>query len=652
MNHLIIGTAGHVDHGKTSLIKALTGFDCDTHKEEKERGITINPGFSHLDLPNGESIGIVDVPGHKDFIKNMVAGAHGIDIVVLVVAADSGIMPQTTEHVKIIEMLGVEKGIIALTKIDMVDEETLELAKLEIMEFLEGSKLEDAPIVSVSSVTGSGIEDLVSEITKVVENTEKKERSESFRLYVDRLFNVKGIGFVVTGTVINGAIQSGKDVYLLPGKGKKLRVKGIERHGNAVDKVFNGDRAAINLSGIKQGDFERGMILSGKEVDSTSMIDAGITLFENNISLGVWSNVIFYAGTFECMARMHLLDKDEIGDNESAIVQIHLEYPAILFNQDKFIIRNSSNDISLGGGTVLDVNPLHHKKRTEKLVNELQALKNASLSNAGVLDLAFIKLRKENKPMLLDDLSGSIERSTEEILEEIDHSERDNIRQYTADIGEILIDSQLDDEYKEKIIAELESWHKKYPVFRHGMDQKAFTGKFGFTANQAGQKFVYALLEKIRSEGLIKKYNDTWILSDHKVNIDKKMQDQIDWVEDEVSSFGMEKPMYPDLEAAALANGISGDKLKMILIHLSQQAKLYYNQSDVIHNNILDKCRKTLLNDIKDREKGINEKEFRELINGTKKLVQLLLTIFINEGVIKKDTFYIHITDLGKKTIN
>ena len=201
MRHLIIGTAGHVDHGKTELIKALTQIDCDTHKEEKERGITINLGFAHLSLPSGESVGIVDVPGHKDFIKTMVAGAFGVDIVFLVVAANSGIMPQTVEHLQIIELLGIKNGIVVITKTDLADDEMLELAQLEVDDFLQGSILENAPVVMVSSTSGEGIDNLTSEISKLIPKLKDKTSSDLFRMYVDRVFNVTGIGFVVTGTV-------------------------------------------------------------------------------------------------------------------------------------------------------------------------------------------------------------------------------------------------------------------------------------------------------------------------------------------------------------------------------------------------------------------------------------------------------------------
>ncbi len=363
MKHIIIGTAGHIDHGKTALIKAMTNIDCDTHKEEKIRGITINLGFSYLSLPNGESAGIIDVPGHKDFINTMVSGACGIDLVLLVIAADSGIMPQTVEHANIIKALGITKGIVALTKTDLVDDELIEMARYEISDFLDKTSIKDAEIIGVSSVTSSGIDKLINTIYKYIQEIEEKGSKGLFRMYIDRIFTVKGHGIVVTGSVLGGNIKIGQDIYLLPGINQKLRIRSIERHGQSVDGVIAGDRAAINLTGLKNEDFKRGMIISDRQLYETKLLDAAISLFETSPPLPLWSNIIFISGTFESQARMHLLDKENLNAGDEAIIQIHLSKPGILLNSDRFIIRNSSGDITLGGGYVIDAAPLHHKKR-------------------------------------------------------------------------------------------------------------------------------------------------------------------------------------------------------------------------------------------------------------------------------------------------
>jgi selenocysteine-specific elongation factor len=402
MKHLILGTAGHVDHGKTALIKALTGIDCDTHKEEKERGITINLGFAHLELTDEISIGIVDVPGHRDFIKTMVAGAYGIDFVLLVIASDSGIMPQTREHFNIIKMLGIRYGLVVINKADLVDDDTMELAKLEAMELLESSPLENAPVIAVSAVNGAGIETLKSELLKIAVVIPEKSYASGFRMYIDRIFNVKGIGIVVTGSVLEGGVSVSEDLHLLPGGHGKLKVKSIERHGRQVDKVTAGDRAALNLSGLKYDDFERGMILSSKLLQETNMLDAQVELFPGNIRIGTWSQQIFHTGTFTSKARVHLITKNELHSGEKAVAQIQLEKPAILLANDRFIIRNTSSDMTVGGGIILDPNPLHHRRRTEKLKNTMQNFAQIMSDQQNLGEIVRFELQKSNTPLSLD----------------------------------------------------------------------------------------------------------------------------------------------------------------------------------------------------------------------------------------------------------
>ncbi|MCB2220550.1 MAG: selenocysteine-specific translation elongation factor [Bacteroidetes bacterium] len=649
MKHLIIGTAGHVDHGKTALIKALTNFDCDTHKEEKERGITINLGFTHLDLPSGESVGIVDVPGHKDFIKTMVAGAYGIDIVLLVVAADSGIMPQTREHLQIIEMLGVQKGIVVLNKADLVDEEMLELAELEVVEFLEDTSLKNAPIIPVSSHTGSGIEKLVNEIEKLIPDIHEKEPTDRFRMYIDRIFNVKGIGFVVTGSVLEGQISQGGELYLLPGKAKKIKIRNIERHGETTDKVFVGDRAALNLAGLKFEDYSRGMVLCNKPLEETEMVDATCTLFDETTVLKIWSNVIFYTGTFECSARMHLLNKDELITGETAIVQIHLSRPAVLVNKDRFIIRNTSNDLTYGGGTIIDSKPLHHKRRTEKVITELTELVDATLNSDKLINLIKIELSKSNVPVYASVIAEMIHKSLEEIIFECEENKNKDVSVFRSKEKVILLRSERDRYYHDQVLEEIGQYHLKNPILDNGLETIDFYGKFGFGNNEAGKLYLELLMERIRQEGMIKKVENSWALMNHQVKIDSKTQSQLEWIEKMIRAVGMEKPMPSDIEEMAHSERINKERLKMMIKYLGKQGKLVFHDGDYIHRAIVDQCRKQLLEKIANKEDGINEKEFREMINGTKKLVQMLLGIFIEEGTVSKPTFYILITDKGKQ---
>jgi selenocysteine-specific elongation factor len=652
MKHLIIGTAGHVDHGKTALIKALTGIDCDTHKEEKARGITINLGFSHITLPDGQSFGIVDVPGHKDFIKTMVAGAYGIDIVLLVVAADSGIMPQTKEHLKIIEMLGVKQGIVVLNKMDLVDDEMLELAQLEIEELLEGTNLEGAPVIPVSSLSGKGIGQLVQKISEIVPNVHEREKKEHFRMYIDRIFNVKGIGFVVTGSVLEGEIEIGKEVYLLPGKNKKMKIRAIERHGVSVEKAYCGDRAALNLAGIKGEDFERGMVLSDKMIEETIMVDAVFNLFEANTQLSLWSNVVFYTGTFECAARMHLMDKDIVKSGETAIVQLHLSKPAILENKDKYIVRNSSNDLTLGGGTLIDVQPLHHKKRTQQLVQNLNDLVEAAINSDKIFNLIKIELKKENAPVYSEVIAKKIGKSENEITEGCSQGSDHSIFLVRRAGKTILLTTDMHEYYYQKVLEELDQWHRKNTILEEGFELPEFYGKLGFTKNDAAKQYLEKLLEILQTEGKIKKSGNSWALSNHIVKIDPRTQEQLAWLEQTLSYYGMENPLDSEVEEKAMANKIPKDRLKMMLKYLGRQKKIIYFEGDYLHHSVVDKCRRLLLTELKSKENGINEKDFRLLINGTKKIVQTLQGIFLEEGVISKRSFFIDITEKGKELIN
>ncbi len=649
MKHLIIGTAGHVDHGKTALIKALTDFDCDTHKEEKERGITINLGFTHLDLPSGESVGIVDVPGHKDFIKTMVAGAFGIDIVLLVVAADSGIMPQTREHLQIIEMLGIEQGIVVLNKADLVDEEMLELAELELTEFLEKTKLRNAPIIAVSALSGKGIDHLVVEIEKLIPKVKEKEIADRFRMYIDRIFNVKGIGFVVTGSVLEGEVKQGQDLFLLPGKAKKVKIRNIERHGVTTEKVFVGDRAALNLAGLKFEDYSRGMVLCNKPLEETEMIDATCTLFDETTVLQVWSNVVFYTGTFECAARMHMLNRDELVAGESAIVQIHLSKPAILVNKDRFIIRNSSNDLTYGGGTIIDTHPLHHKRRTEKVIKELEELVDATLNSDKLINLIKIELSKSNVPVFAKEVATNIHKPLDDVMTECSKNQAEEVKTLGEKDQMILLRTERDRYYYDQVLNEIDQYHQKNPILEEGLETIDFYGKFGFGNNEAGKIYLDSLMDRIHAEGLIRKAGNSWVLVDHKVNIDPKTQSQLDWLEHAILDVGMEKPLPSDIEEKAHRERINKDRLKMLLKYMGRQGRLVFFEGDYIHASIVNKCRKMLLEKIAVKEDGINEKEFREMINGTKKLVQMLLGIFIDEGLVVKPTFYILITDKGRE---
>jgi selenocysteine-specific elongation factor len=633
MKHLIIGTAGHIDHGKTSLIRMLTGIDCDTHKEEKERGITINLGFSYLNLPGGESVGIIDVPGHKDFINTMIGGACGIDLVMLVIAADSGIMPQTVEHMNIISALGIKKAVIALTKSDLVDEELIEMAEFEITDFLSKTPLKDAPIVRVSAVTGIGKEELIRTIGDAISGIEERETGKLFRMYIDRIFSVKGFGSVVTGSVMSGSLSSGQDVFLLPVSNQKLRVRSIERHGITVERVIAGDRAAINLIGLKREDFERGMILCDKPVESTQMIDAWVQLFDKDISLPIWSNIIFISGTFECQARLHLLNKDKVKGNEDAIAQIHLARPAVLMSKDKFIIRNSSEDKTLGGGYIIETSPLHHRKRTARLIDELTRLSTNILSNNSLKEMINAALKKEFRPFSSAEIAEKLNLKTEEIAAEIENQDA-GFKLYKSDVVSILVSNQYDNSFREKILKILTEHHTKNPLSAEGLELTELAGKLALNKINTGKTYLDLLLKQLQAENRLDSLSITWIIKGHKPNFDKKSLEEITWLEQEILNYGENKPVLSELEEKGSNRNIPKHKMKSYLTFLAGNGRIQFFGSDIIHSIILNKYRGLVLNRLAENENGVAIMEFKDTL-GTKRLRALLIQIFEAEKLIR-----------------
>jgi selenocysteine-specific elongation factor len=361
MRHIIVGTAGHIDHGKTALVKALTGIDTDRLKEEKERGITIDIGFAFLTL--GETrFGFVDVPGHERFIKNMLAGAHGIDLVLLVVAADESVMPQTREHFDICRLLRVKSGLIAITKVDLVDEEMLELVEAEVRDLVAGSFLDGAPIVRVSARTGEGIEALKAALANIAATVAEKRRDAVPRLPIDRVFTVRGFGTVVTGTLIAGQFAVGDEVDILPAQ-RRATIRGLQVHGQAVSVAVAGERTAMNLQGVAVEDLERGqVVVSSRRFVPTSRIDARLELLPTAPhAVQTRARLRLHVGTAEILARVVLLDRTELRPGESGLVQFRLESPTFVLPGDRFIVRRYSPPLTIGGGEVLDALPEKHR---------------------------------------------------------------------------------------------------------------------------------------------------------------------------------------------------------------------------------------------------------------------------------------------------
>ncbi|MBI4843000.1 MAG: selenocysteine-specific translation elongation factor [Nitrospirae bacterium] len=362
--YVILGTAGHIDHGKSALVKALTGTDPDRLKEEKARGITIDLGFADLSYPDGLRVGIIDVPGHERLVKNMLAGASGIDIVLMVIAADEGIMPQSREHLAICNLLKVKKGIIAITKSDLVDKEWLSLVIEEVKEFAKGTFLKGAEIIAVSSKTGENLDLLKEKIKEAASGVEPKHEKAVFRLPVDRVFTLKGFGTVVTGTSISGSIKTDAPVEILP-KGIAAKVRGLQSHGEAIEAAYAGQRVAVNLLGVSKDEIQRGDVLAtpGK-LKSSHVVDAEIELLKDSPlnSLKNRSLVHFHAGSSEITGRIIIYGKDELKPGEDALCQFRFPKPVALMAGDRYIIRRFSPLMTIGGGEVIDPSPRRRKK--------------------------------------------------------------------------------------------------------------------------------------------------------------------------------------------------------------------------------------------------------------------------------------------------
>lgn len=476
--NIIVGTAGHIDHGKTALVKALTGIDADRLPEEKRRGITIDLGFAEMDLDDVH-IAFVDVPGHEKFVKNMLAGVSGIDLVALVIAADEGLMPQTREHFDICRLLETKSGLVILTKKDLVDEEILDIAKLETAELVENSFLENAPVVAVSAKTLEGIEELKAILKNLALKIPNRKNENIARLPVDRTFSVKGFGAVVTGTLISGEISETQELEILPIK-KNVRVRGIQTHGESVKTARAGQRTAINLGGIDLAEIERGMVLAEKNIlQPTQIFDAEIEVLKTaKRSLKSRQRVRVHIGTAEVLARLQILNSaGEIVSGAKDFAQLRLESPVVCLPADRFIVRSYSPQITIAGGKIIDAHPAKHRRRdSENIRRTLNDLKNsASRDDKGAQIKIFLETSAEHGSPLAD-LQARIGWRSEILQKAIDENlERKSIIRaehfYVARSPfEIL---------KAKTLAEISAYHRREPLgkgmLRETLREKIFT---------------------------------------------------------------------------------------------------------------------------------------------------------------------------------
>jgi len=635
MKHLIMGTAGHIDHGKTALIKALTGIDCDSHREEKERGITIHLGFAHLTLPNGDKIGIIDVPGHRDLIHTMVSGASGIDFVLLVIAADSGVMPQTREHLEIMEILGIKQGIVVLTKTDLVDDEFLELCELEVREFLKGTSLSQAPLIRVSSKTGAGIEELKEAIGRMAATVDDRPADGVFRLYVDRIFSVSGFGTVVTGTVIGGTLRKDALVTLHSRTPKELRVRRMERHGEEVPEVRAGDRASLNLVGLDRSDFERGMVLSDRVLKETSLVDATLRIYPGGGRLGTWSQVVFHTGTYEEQAKIHLINKNRLSPGETGLAQIHLRSPSFLQRGDRFVIRNSSCDSTIGGGEVIDASPLHHRRRPERLVQEMELIAQNKLP-----ELVSAAVKKSSRPLTVKEVAFDLNVSPETVGQLAEAKALRNVAVFDTREGIVLATQSWRENLRQGILKAALEYRKHNPLADKGIDLDELRSVLKLEKRPSMNDIILSVVASLVEKKRLRECDKTWLLFEDSGSVDDGVARHVSLVEDYLKTCGMQTPLINQIKNLADKEGIGERELRTILHHLTTTGKVIKVEDQFIHRSVVDACRSRLVDKLKQQTEGIKVCDFRDLVSGNRKICLLLLAHFDAEGTTVRNGDY------------
>lgn len=628
MKHIIVGTAGHIDHGKTTLVKALTGRETDRLEEEQKRGISIELGFTYFDLDSGKRVGIVDVPGHEKFVKNMLAGVMGMDIVILIIAADEGVMPQTSEHLAILDILGIEKGFVVLTKSDLVEEEWLELVKEDVGERLQGSFLENTPIIPVSSTKKTGIKEVIDLIEELSLEIHDRDIDDMPRLPVDRVFSISGFGTIVTGTLLSGTFSIGDEVQVFPGD-KIGRIRSLQVHDMDTDKAYAGQRVAINIAGLKKGEIHRGSVIAPKNsMKETLMLDVKIKLIkdidrviENRTRLRV------YIGTKEVLCRLVLLDKEVLNPGEEAYAQLRLEEKVVAKPGDKFIVRFYSPMFTIGGGKILESNP-GKKKRFD-----LEAIKELEIKDQGrpidiIENIILDKSRAFPSIKEIATSTAMLEENVKEQVEQLDDEGKIIVFNLTREFHVIHLD--YFNKLKSDIIKELEDFHKQYPL-RKGMSKEEIRSKFlGDIKSQVGDRFIDLLIEKsyigqekekIYINDFEIKYNDIQLeIKEKLINLYKDTRFEILKKEDIFETL-----KYDDYEIEQVFNSLisNGD-----IIKLNEETFLYKDSYEEGINIVKDYI----------KENGsITVAEYRDRLNTNRRMAIALLENFDGLKITKRD---------------
>lgn len=623
MKHVIIGTAGHVDHGKTCLIKALTGIDTDRLKEEKKRGITIELGFAYLDLANGQRVGIVDVPGHEKFVRNMLAGAGGMDLCMLVVAADEGIMPQTVEHLDILSILGIKKGVIVITKTDLVEPEFVDLVAEDVAELVEGTFLENAPIVPVSVYKEEGLEQLKQVLTELCVSLPERSEAGYFRLPIDRVFTLKGFGTIVTGTLMEGKLKKDQNIVLYP-ENEPVKVRSLQVHSKDAEAAWAGQRVAVNVPDRKKEEILRGDVLATADsLYPTMMVDVKLEVLkhtERTIKHG--SRVHIYHGTKELLGKVSLMNCDELKAGDSGYAQLRLEEKTVVRKGDHFVLRFYSPVETIGGGVVLDACPKKHRKNDRKAYKAFEIKENGTEEQK--IELAYREHQGE-----FYSLKALMNKSA------FDRSQVRNIVKKLAETGKLI---PLSDEiyiheeemklYEKRVVQFLDQFHKEYPL-KEGMGLEEARNKLEIQENV---KITDTILDILKKNRVIKEENGTISRYRFQVVVKEDEDAMIREITEQYLNFGF-APLTTDFY---LKEHQKQRKFKAVFTSLlNKKILIRLDEQYCIHREYYEKA-KEAFKEMAAKSEVIALGNYRDYLECSRKVAVALLEHFDKNGFTRK----------------
>lgn len=619
MKNIVIGTAGHIDHGKTTLIKALTGRDTDTLSEEKKRGISIDLGFTYFDLPGNKRAGIIDVPGHEKFIKNMLAGVSGIDIVLLVISAEEGIMPQTIEHLDILNFLNIKKGIVVLTKCDNLDEELLDIIKEDISEKTQGTFLENSKVLEVDSISMKGIDELILNIDELSKDIEDNNENLSPRLNIDRIFTVKGFGTVITGTLLEGEISIDDDLIVYP-KNLPIKIRNIQVHGENVGRAYSGQRVAINISNIKVDDIKRGDVLAKADsLEESMMLDVKINLVSHsNKTLKHWDRLRLYHGSREILCRVVPLDLEKIDKGQSGYAQLRLEESIVSKKGDKFVLRNYSPMETIGGGIIIDTIPKKHRRFDENVIKSLKIKEKGELKS-----IIESYLKKDlDKYLNISDIALYIGDNEVNINKAILVLEKEN---KLIKINRFLLHVEQYEKLKNKSLAILNDYHKKYRL-RKGITKEEFRSRL---ESKFKIKDIDKLLENMYDDKILKIEGNYIYRYDFEAKLNEKQKE-------------IQKEIQSILRKSKLEEILTIDKVCKNNYYTEVLEFMIDNSVEKLDNNhIIDKdyyeyLKQNLINYL-NKNKEITLSQYRDLLNSSRKNCLIILENFDRNKITKRE---------------